>query len=121
MALPGLVAAAPYERRLEVMKQKRQAHAAAIAAAKARGEHRGQLAGAGADDVMAGVAGGAEQRPRGEGSDGEGEEGMEAGGGQRGAAGSGSDEEEAQRRQGGGDGGHKRKRQFVLEAEPQKG
>lgn len=40
MALPGLVAAAPYERRLEVMKQKRQAHAAAIAAAAATKRRR---------------------------------------------------------------------------------
>ncbi|KAL4439981.1 hypothetical protein ABPG75_002982 [Micractinium tetrahymenae] len=124
MSLPGLVAAAPYERRLEVMKQKRQAHAAVIAAAKARGEHGGQLAGAGTGDVMAGVAGSDEQPPRDEDSDGEGEEGWEGEGEQRGAAGSGSDEEEAQRRQqggGGGGGGRKRKRQFVLEAEPHQG
>lgn len=126
MSLPGLVAAAPYERRLEVMKQKRQAHAAAIAAAKARSEGRGQLAGAGADDVTAGVAGGDEQQPREGGSDGEEEEGMDGDGEQRGAAGSGSDEEQAQRQQlgagaGGGGGGRKRKRQFVLNVEPQSG
>ncbi|KAL4420282.1 hypothetical protein ABPG77_005622 [Micractinium sp. CCAP 211/92] len=123
MSLPGLVAAAPYERRLEVMKQKRQAHAAVIAAAKARGEHGSRLAGAGAGDVTAGAAGGGEQQQREEGSDGEGYQGLEAGAGQRGAAGSSSDEEGAQQQQrsGGAASGHKRKRQFVLEAEPQAG
>lgn len=122
MSLPGLVAAAPYERRLEVMKQKRQAHAAVIAAAKARGEHGGRLAGAGAGDVTAGAEGGGEQQQREEGSDGEGDQGLEAGAGQRGAAGSSSDEEGAQQQRGGGAAsGHKRKRQFVLEAEPQAG
>ncbi len=123
MSLPGLVAAAPYERRLEVMKQKRQAHAAVIAAAKARGEHGGRLAGAGAGDVTAGAAGGGEQQQREEGSDGEGYQGLEAGAGQRGAAGSSSDEEGAQQQQrsGGAASGQKRKRQFVLEAEPQAG
>ncbi|PRW33125.1 DEAD-box ATP-dependent RNA helicase 29 isoform X1 isoform B [Chlorella sorokiniana] len=129
MAMPGLIAAAPYERKMDVMRQKREAHAAVIAAARRRGEGRGSLATAATGDVSTAAAAAA----RGAAGDREGGEEEEEGGSegwsddeaaaQRGAAGSGSDEEAAQRRQqkGGGGGGRKRKAQFVLEPEPQQG
>ncbi|PSC71287.1 DEAD-box ATP-dependent RNA helicase 29 [Micractinium conductrix] len=119
MSTPGIIAAAPYERKMEVMRQKRQAHAAVIAASKARGEHGGRLASAATGDVASGSFGRGEQRSRGEQQEEEEEEeGSE--GEQRGAAGSGSDDDAAQRRQGGG-GGRKRKAAFVLATDPQQG
>ena len=117
--MPGLVAAAPYERRMEVMRQKRQAHAAAIEAARRRGEGGARLASAATGDVAAPARGHAGSDDDDLGGSGGGSSGDE---GQRGAAGSDSDAEAEQRRQGGGaGGGRKRKRQFVLEAQPDKG
>ena len=117
--MPGLVAAAPYERRMEVLRQKRQAHAAAIEAARRRGEGGARLASAATGDVAAPARGHAGSDDDDLGGSGGGSSGDE---GQRGAAGSDSDAEEEQRRQGGGaGGGRKRKRQFVLEAQPDKG
>lgn len=125
--MPGLVAAAPYERKMDVMRQKREAHAGVIAAARRRGEDRSRLATAATGDVAAASAAAA-----GEAAAGDSEEGFYEGSGQewsddegaaqRGAAGSGSDEEAAQRRQlGSSSSGRKRKAQFVLEPEPQQG
>ena len=84
--MPGLLAAAPYERRMDVMKQKRQAHAGVIAASKRRGEHGSNLASAATGDVSTGDgqprqqeqdAGGSDSE--GGGSDGKGEEGEQRG------------------------------------------
>lgn len=115
MAMPGMLAAAPYERRVEVMRQKRQAHAATIEASRRRGEGGARFASAATGDVSAPGpprARKVEEEEQQGGSSGDEE--------QRGAAASDSDAEAAQRRQGGGGGGRKRK-QFVLEAEPEQG
>jgi hypothetical protein len=121
------MAAAPHERRIDVMRQKRGAHAAIIAQAKARGELGARLASTATGDVAA--AGGwedamAEQQQldvlggeAGGGDWAEGEGGSDDE--QRGAAGSGSDDEEGQRRQ--ANGGSSRKRKFVLDTQPQQG
>jgi hypothetical protein len=126
MSMPGLIAAAPYERRVDVMRQKREAHAGKIAAARARGDRAPQLASSATGDVAAGAAGGREQPPAGgqqqqqEGDSGEGGWSSDEGA-QGGAAGSGSDDEAAQRRQDGGGGKRKRGQRFALDEELQPG
>jgi ATP-dependent RNA helicase DDX54/DBP10 len=86
-ATPGVLAAAPHERKIEVMRQKREAHAAVISANKRKEEHA--LAAAGGSQPMHGTRFNAhsEEDDNEESSDGEGgisdEKEAAAGGGTR--------------------------------------